>query len=328
VYLCRGDWFARITATASSSSGLSIVGRHGSADTTLSAGSSGGTLITVGASTSGPVTVQGLTLTGGTGTGSPTSYGGAVYTTTTVAPAFNSVVIDDCIITGNTATYGGGVAVIGQAKGLVTNTLIDDNTAMYGGGIAVRSAAVVNVTDSLISNNVASTTGGGAYAESTNSWTTAQLTLTRTEVDSNTATTANGGGVAADNTTYVRLVDSMIARNLAAYGGGVWLDESRVDCEGDADTGSDPDDSVLGIFENEATTHGGGVHLNRVGSSSSVQFNATNCDLGSDGPDDPENFVGADVDDVTVQTGGSSFTSYDAYGVDTDAACTRTGCVP
>jgi len=67
-------------------------------------------------------------------------------------------------ISGNTASYGGGVYTGGAyARGTFTMAggIISGNTANYGGGVYVQKGAPFNMRDGIITGNVARKYGGG-----------------------------------------------------------------------------------------------------------------------------------------------------------------------
>ena len=96
------------------------------------------------------VTLQGLTITGG----NAPDDGGGIYTN-------GNLTINNCTISGNTATNGGfGGGIIHSSNQLtVTNSTISGNSADTGGGIYLSAnASLQNVT---ITNNSAMTSSGG-----------------------------------------------------------------------------------------------------------------------------------------------------------------------
>ncbi len=102
------------------------------------------------------VTGNHLTNAAATGLG-----GGGIY----VLQSTNGAVLDDCRISANSATNGGGIAVL-NSSALLTNCLVYGNTAPglgYGGGVYVRNTATQYVTlvhGCVISNNLAAYGGG------------------------------------------------------------------------------------------------------------------------------------------------------------------------
>ena len=244
----------------------------------------------------GAVSLTGLTITGGTGTQNDGStWGGGIYS------ASDGVVIEDCLITGNTADIGGGMVGTARYPGqdVLRDSVFEANTANMGGGGFLLFHAVleaVEVTgnsapfggggtawywdtvadaDTRIHDNTAES-GGGLYLWDDGIWAGG-------EVSSNVATGAGGGGCAADD---CELSDVVIADNSSgAEGGGISLsDGGRMTASG------------LSVLRNTAATDGGGI---------SVRFSTldcTDCDLGGTADDNSP-------DDVTAEfrAGTSSY---------------------
>jgi len=93
-------------------------------------------------------------------------YGGGIYCN---CAATTPIVIDRCLIQGNTATiYGGGI-VLRENPGppmIVRNSRIIGNTARYGGGISLpNGGAYPTMVNNLIADNTATTRGGAVYGQ-------------------------------------------------------------------------------------------------------------------------------------------------------------------
>jgi hypothetical protein len=73
----------------------------------------------------------------------------------------NSATFSDCIFTGNSARWGGGL----DGNGRVTNSLFRGNTAQYGAGAYfARDNLACDIVHSLFYNNSATYNGGGIYS--------------------------------------------------------------------------------------------------------------------------------------------------------------------
>lgn len=106
------------------------------------------------------IIVQDMTITGCVGYGADPSRGGAI-----LADKFGSVVLDNVIVTGNSADEGGGVRVADMDL-FVLNSVISDNDALdgLGGGINHSgTGAAFFMDNSQITGNSATGNGGGAY---------------------------------------------------------------------------------------------------------------------------------------------------------------------
>ncbi|GHU34662.1 hypothetical protein FACS1894105_01850 [Clostridia bacterium] len=118
-----------------------------------------------GASNGGGIhSLANLTVNGAKIINSTNEYGGGIFVENGYAIEPRNLIINDSVISGNTATFhfGGGIYV---EKGDITvnNTTISNNTAKAGGGGATTAEGNIIVTDSTISENTASY-GGGLYA--------------------------------------------------------------------------------------------------------------------------------------------------------------------
>ena len=181
----------------------------------------------------GPLTLNGVTITGGIVAGA----GGGVS-------ANGNVTLTDSTISGNTATTGAGGGLSANGTLVLTNSTISDNTGQgAGGGVWANGTAAL--TNSTISGNTATTgAGGGLWANGTLVLTNSTISantgqgdgggvsangtaaLTNSTISGNTATTGAGGGLAANGTVtlvYATLVQnsSSVGANLDAAGGGL-----------------------------------------------------------------------------------------------------------
>jgi hypothetical protein len=83
----------------------------------------GGAARLIAVKSSGDLTLESLTISGG-----QHNYGGALFN-------YGSLTINDSIITGNKALVGGGIANASGAILTIDHSTISKNTAVYGGGI-------------------------------------------------------------------------------------------------------------------------------------------------------------------------------------------------
>lgn len=132
--------------------------------------------------------------------------------------------INSTVIAGNSVStvpgWGGGIAVwqksgrVLQGGGQVT-----DNTATLGGGYAIVSGTVVLGGNALVSNNRATQRGGGAYLEAE----FATLTQLNGTIFNNIAD-SDGGGVTVLSGLYAQRAGDVISNSALNTGGGVSVD--------------------------------------------------------------------------------------------------------
>ncbi len=150
----------------------------------------------------GAITVDSVTLTGGTETGN----GGGIDTDTAPITVTNST------ISGNTADINGGGIAQTSGTVTVTNSTISGNTAGSNGGGIAQTSGTVTVTNSTISGNTAGSNGGGIAQ------TSGTVTVTNSTISGNEGG-FNGGGIAQTSGT-VTVTNSTISGNTAGSNGG------------------------------------------------------------------------------------------------------------
>ena len=99
--------------------------------------------------TAGPLTLNGVTITGGNNGG---GNGGGVF-------AVGSVTLTNSTISGNTAASGGGGVFAGGSVTLTNSTISDNHAGGSGGGMLADGN--VTLTNSTISGNTTTSGGGG-----------------------------------------------------------------------------------------------------------------------------------------------------------------------
>ncbi|MFZ5480314.1 MAG: putative metal-binding motif-containing protein [Myxococcota bacterium] len=130
LHVCEGTWNVKVV-TSSGSTDLTIVGEAGPDATTLTTGGVvNGSVVSV---TSGIVNLEGVTISGGLGS-SGTTGGGVIVGEYTARQAVPNVTLTDCIVTGNSTQYGGGLAIYNYGWIELVDTLVDGNTASSAGG--------------------------------------------------------------------------------------------------------------------------------------------------------------------------------------------------
>jgi len=143
----------------------------------------------------------------------------------------SSLMLTDCIVTGNTVNaqnssnlYGGGIA-LNNGSVTLTNSQVTDSQVLgsddWGGGIGVSSGGTGNVTltDSKITGNTAGAAGGGLCLVNSGH---GNLTVKNSAVSDNILTTSNygGGGIFINSTGAVSISGSSINGNTSELDGG------------------------------------------------------------------------------------------------------------
>ncbi|MEW5985447.1 MAG: choice-of-anchor Q domain-containing protein [Chloroflexota bacterium] len=149
--------------------------------------------------------------------------------------------IEDSLITGNSAGYnGGGVHIEGQFGSVtIRNSTISANYSVQdGGGIANGSLEFVIEGSTVISNTAAASApigishGGGGLYNSLNG----NFTITGSTFSGNQALAGAGGGLYLDNGDIIS--NTVIANNTAPAGGGVYFDSGWVTVYGSTIAGN------------------------------------------------------------------------------------------
>ncbi len=148
---------------------------------------------------SGECTVDGFTITGGTG-----DEGGGVRILE------GTGVLSNCIIRGNMAEYGGGIFVESSGTPLIEKCSIQGNAAGVGGGIYANGHP--RIEDCTFENNSSQTVGGGVCFEGSGELSSCLITGNSTGFE--------GGGVWLFGNGYVS--DCLVYNNSAVMlGGGI-----------------------------------------------------------------------------------------------------------
>jgi CSLREA domain-containing protein len=142
-------------------------------------------IFTVGNGTTiGPsVSIRGLTIANGQGTGSPAN-GGGIYND------HGALVIEKCTITGNKATNAAGVYAVGGITTVLDSTISDNVANSFGGAFfnsALQANATLNITNSTLGANSASR-GAAIYNASPSG--VATVTLQNATLSGNTSSLA------------------------------------------------------------------------------------------------------------------------------------------
>ena len=148
--------------------------------------------------TSGTVTLDGMTMTGGRGGSFPS--GGAILITQTTSTV-TTVTVSNCVIN-HSETSGSGGGIFNVATLTIINSSISDNVAHSNGG-GIANNGTLTIINSTIANNDSSAMGGAISNSAT-------LTAVNTTISGNSAIGIGGGINAAGNET---LTNALIAGN-------------------------------------------------------------------------------------------------------------------
>jgi CSLREA domain-containing protein len=151
----------------------------------------------VSAQSSPIVTLQDLSVTGGSAAG--------------IHQAVGELTLENLVVLGNHNTNdGGGILSISGTLDIKHSTIFKNTATETGGGVSAGSA--LTITDSTINAN--SGDGGGGIAVY-NDFTLANSTVTHNN------SSLTGGGILIPSTATGNLINSTIADNTASIGGGV-----------------------------------------------------------------------------------------------------------
>ncbi len=181
-----------------------------------------------------------LSLTGTVISGNEsTSRGGGLAVGVTSS---SGAVIIDSIVSENASIYGGGIYVDGVIPVNITNSTISGNLATWGGGLCGGWLSLMNST---VSGNNASYSGGGIY-------TYVECTLTNSALIGNSAE-LNGGGISSG--AALTLSNSTVSGNSAgSKGGGIHRGGGPQSLSNSTITGNTAGESGGGIFSVASTT--------------------------------------------------------------------------
>ena len=150
------------------------------------------------------VTISGLTIRNG----NVADNGGGIYNSIPGAQG-GLLTLVDVIVTGNSATFGGGIFNGWGASVSMQGVTISNNAAAYGAGLYTRDAGKVTVANSTISRNRATGGGGGI-----DTFFSASLLLTNVTVADNRAGLVGGGINSEPGSGRVVAARTIVAGNL------------------------------------------------------------------------------------------------------------------
>lgn len=158
----------------------------------------------------GPVTIEGVTLTGG----APMGNGGAIN-----AEGLTSLTIRESVLTENLAGASGGAINTGAPLTIEDSSITANRANKSGGAIQIRHAPLT-LLRSTVSGNKAAEGGGGGLVLIDELGEPVTATVIDSTVVGNSASEA-GGGIYAVGKDKLALRYSTVAGNTASSGGGV-----------------------------------------------------------------------------------------------------------
>lgn len=239
----------------------------GPESTTIDAGSSGSAILC--RTGEGPQTIiEGFTITGGLGTLiGPSTFGGAI-----VCEGAGPT-IRDCVLSGNSAGFGGAVALVAGSTPVIESCSLVSNVAgLGGGGIYIEAGSLLTIRDSLFDNSISAASGGGILNDG------GSLVVDRCNFLNGFAGFLSfGGGIANFNSSRATITESMFDGNFGVKGSAianvdsddVWIERCKfMDNLSDGGTvlNERSDNTVvLCLFERNESGAGGALR-NREGS--------------------------------------------------------------
>jgi predicted outer membrane repeat protein len=161
--------------------------------------------------------------------------GGGLFIGREVLPD-RTVEIIGCIISGNSAREGGGIAT-GEndfTLKIIGTTLANNHSQARGGGLFIDAdlntqvGASVEIVGSTITGNIAFAGDGGGVA----AFGSGDLSIKSSKITLNTTDAGDGGGLFLDRENPTRIVASLIGQNAAELSGGGIFALSALDLRG------------------------------------------------------------------------------------------------
>ena len=217
--------------TLSISQDLTIQG-PGASSLTIS-GNNASTVFTVN---SGTVTLDSLTITGG----SDANFGGGITN-------LGTLTVSNCTLSGNFGTQGGGIVNGGTLT--VSNCTFSGNTANgFGGGID-NAFATATISDSTFSGNSGGTSGqGGGILNYSGT-----MTVNNCTFSGNSVSGGNGGSIDNRASSTLTVTNSTLSGNSASgssssFGGGIFNESSTLTVSNSTLSGNSADFLGGGIY--------------------------------------------------------------------------------
>ena len=222
--------------------------------------------------------------------------GGAVYAVPSATTA-TQLTVSSCDFTGNQATGGAGGAIsTGDQLTVTAGSFTGNTSSVFGGAIAyiftefpATTSGSMTLSNITFKNNTAEDYNGGAVASYvTAAHSTVAVSVMGCLFTGNKAPQGKGGGLYVSHTTSGTGAASLTVTNdtfyqgYAQYGGGIALDNSA--SNGTTNTVTL---TSLTVYQNEATTNGGGLWISAATGVPGLRPQLTNNIIAGNYIDDP-----------------------------------------
>ncbi len=149
----------------------------------------------------------------------PAGFAGALFFSGSPGVTLNS--ISNTVITGNTASEGGGIYQ-NYGSNTISNSIISNNTAAYGGAIEYNSAGSEYISNSTLTGNTTTSNGGAIYNFFSSVY------LTDVTISNNSSSNGSGGAMYIDRGNFY-FTNSTVSNNSSKYdGGGIYAYTANV----------------------------------------------------------------------------------------------------
>ena len=166
--------------------------------------------------------------------------------------SFGTAELEDCFVSGNTASQRGGALYNGNNANdaALTDTVLQNNSANYGGAVYINTATV-SMSGCTVTGNKSNNSGGAVFSDSNADH---SLIAESTLFKGNSART-NGGAINA--LTNIWLTDCTITGNTATYSGrGVCIYDTMDISGGNVISGNGTDNVYLATNSNDSSKKG------------------------------------------------------------------------
>ncbi len=187
------------------------------------------------------IQLRGMTLTGGSATSGPIAEGGGVFAVAATGTNID-VRLEDVVVAGNTANFGGGIAT-SETTLTVVRSVVSDNHAVapgnagVGGGLSVGPGSARLIATTIAGNDATGVGGGLAWSSSTT------MTIEQSTIAGNSAT--SGSVFAAPTPLGLDIRGTVLSGSCLGVPGGTFAvsDGSNIESPGNS-CGLGPADQV------------------------------------------------------------------------------------